>query len=340
VAAAAEGDDNKALLLPRQEDDDMGLGMEAVADGSATGLQAAPFVITMDNSNDQEERCRICLGEGSVDDVLIWPCHCVAPRHRSCLDQWRAGGQSSTSFTHCEVCGFQYQLMSPPEAALDTTREKCRTCKFYAFVARDSLLFFLLMQALIMLLGWGVYWCDSPRHNLEKWLPTSVWIDVGERGIYYVCGLLVFMLLLGLGGSIAMCAGVFPGSTEKQRNHAAADTCCMCNCGGCEGCNGCGGGCSGGGGGGGSGDGICLGVLMVLLLIVVAVLVAIGIFVLVFVASLLLQRIIQRHTHRLWLKQEAKAQRVVDFTRTARPVPIRPSAPLEVLMPSASVPVN
>jgi len=60
--------------------------------------------------------CRICYDEFEDRDEVIAPCLCSGSGKyicNECLQDWRANGSSSKSFTHCPTCEFEYHLENP-----------------------------------------------------------------------------------------------------------------------------------------------------------------------------------------------------------------------------------
>jgi len=159
-------------------------------------------------------------------------------------------------------------------------------------VARDTLGLFLVVQIIIILLGFFVRACDT-NNAIRDLFPASV--SDHEKTTYYICGFVLFFAILGFFGLCTVCLTNNTGPVHDP-------------CWGCYGCyfGDCNRSCSGGG----SDDGkACL----VIIVVLVVVLAFIGIFVGIFLASIFFQRIVQRHVKVLWLKQETKKYRVRDF---------------------------
>mmetsp|Transcript_50342 Transcript_50342/g.98669 ORF Transcript_50342/g.98669 Transcript_50342/m.98669 type:complete len:305 (+) Transcript_50342:26-940(+) len=261
--------------------------------------------------------CRICLDEGM--EGMIAPCRCKSDRkfvHRACLDNWRATktGAGGRSFTHCEVCQFEYVV----EVHDDEQLAKSRKRKFHALVARDSALVFLMLQLIIVALGALVHAMDthSTLRNMFPELISKHW-----KTTYYICGLVVFLAILGLIGLCSLCI-----CTDRSQTACNDSGCYYCYCGDCGDCK-----CDDAGGDGKE----CL----VILVIIAVVLALIGIFVGIFLSTLLLQKIIQKHNRVLWLKVETQKFKVVDFNGKQLPpmASAPPSADVEsgLLAPSA-----
>lgn len=264
------------------------------------------------------ETCRICLEEHSPSDLIgaemIAPCRCSGSRkyvHRDCLDSWRATKTGGRSFTHCEVCNFEYEI-----EVLDDERVDCsRKVKFHAHVARDTAAVFLVIQLIIIALAAIIAGLDTTRAMRDLFPP---WVNEHEKTSYYIWGFLFLLAGLGLAGLISLCTHGRPARNE----------CSYCYCGGCDDCR-----CHGSGGGGDDAAG-----LLVVLVVIVVVLAFIGFFVGIFLASLLMQKIVQRHYRILWLKSETKKFRVVNLD--GRPIPEHRAVAIDVPMayPTPSAP--
>lgn len=272
---------------------------------------------------------------------MIAPCRCKGSTqnvHRKCLDHWRATNPSSRAFTHCEICNFEYVI----EVCADEHAERVRQWKFKAFVARDSLLMFLAVQVAIVALGFLVRALDAQDKALWKLFSNADDLH-HEKTVYYLCGLVLFLAIVGLCG---VCHYACLDSNE--RNHC--DGCCDGHNGGCWyiSCNGNDCKCDGGGGG----DGLAA-VFVVLIILAVCslqarsfhsllsflfsffvcsvysvaqvILAFIGLFVGIFFASVMFHKMVQKHARVLWLKEEAHKYRVVDFQGRPPPLPSCPS---------------
>lgn len=224
------------------------------------------------------ETCRICLQEESLigpSKELIQPCMCTGTAkyvHRDCLDEWRANKLNRRAFTHCSVCNYMYtvQVVSLPPS-------KCSHA-IKARIARDSILVFLFVQLIICGIG-ALIWQMDTDGQVQRAFPD--WISDHEKTTYYVCGVLVFFVLLGLIGF------VFGGGCRNM------DGCWYC--GFCE---------------GGSGQGAEFLFMMMILLVVF--LFFIGLFVGIALASMWIQQTIQRRAKISWLREQTLRYKVVD----------------------------
>jgi hypothetical protein len=54
--------------------------------------------------------CRVCLGDDDQRS-MIWPCSCVEPVHRVCVEKWRAQGESQGASSVCFTCKTRYALI-------------------------------------------------------------------------------------------------------------------------------------------------------------------------------------------------------------------------------------
>jgi len=236
-------------------------------------------------------QCRICLQDDSPP-ALIAPCRCRGSAlfvHRDCLDNWRATKKDGRAFTHCSVCQFEYVVEPMAQGAEAQREEDERKCRFRLFVARDTIGMFLVVQVMIILLGFFVRACDT-RGQVRDLFPTAV--SDHEKTTYYICGFVLFFAIIGLLGLCTVCVA-------DSGRHDPCYGCYGCYIGDCRGCS-----------GGGSDDGkACL----IILVVMIVVLAFIGIFIGIFLATIFFQRIVQRHMKVLWLKQETKKYIVRDF---------------------------
>jgi hypothetical protein len=162
---------------------------------------------SQDDDAHDEKVCRICL-EDDHPDQMIAPCQCKGGSkwvHRECLDLWRTN-EKDRAFSQCTECLYKYHMMTVPQHQASTT--KWRRAKFYMLVSRDILLVTLGLQVVIGILGAFVWLCDSDEKSLLELFcggttcPNGDWHAVG---VYYVCGFLLLLVLMGLYGSITLC---------------------------------------------------------------------------------------------------------------------------------------
>jgi len=308
---------------------------------------------SVEMENKDEMQCKICLETDGND--LIAPCYCSGSSkwiHRSCLDTWRST-HAGRAFTHCGLCGFEYVI----EMADDSRDEECRRIRWKMYVARDTLAVFLLIQAVIIILGFIVKAMDVNGVAREAF---PHFLSDHEKTSYYIWGFIVFLASLGLIGTVLKCinhplfetggnrpanpyvhgapniqerldAGLVRQHTPRRR--ANGNPCCTGNncqgcycddphyCGDCRGCY-CGdcGTCHGCNCGNCNCSGDLKEGVILILIIALVILVFVGLFVVIFLGSLLVQKIMQRHMRILWLREETKKYVVVDFsTRTLPP---------------------
>lgn len=163
-----------------------------------------------DDDAHDEKCCRICL-EDDHPDQMIAPCQCKGGSkwvHRECLDLWRTN-EKDRAFSQCTECLYKYHMMIPPQYQTTSTM-KWRRAKFCMLVSRDILLVTFLLQVVIGLLGAFVWLCDSDKRSLlavfcggsTTTCPNGDWHAVG---VYYVCGFLLLLVMMGLYGSITLC---------------------------------------------------------------------------------------------------------------------------------------
>jgi hypothetical protein len=154
---------------------------------------------------DDEKVCRICL-EDDHPEQMISPCQCKGGSkwvHRECLDLWRIN-EKDRAFSQCTECLFKYHMVPPKYES--ATKSKWRRTKFYMLVSRDIILVTLLLQLVIGLLGAVVWLCDSEKSVLEVFCggTTCPNGDSHAVGVYYLCGFLLLLVVLGLYGSIIL----------------------------------------------------------------------------------------------------------------------------------------
>jgi hypothetical protein len=178
--------------------------------------------------DDEGELCRICLSEDDPQD-LIAPCNCAGSAkyvHRDCLDEWRASVDRPRAFSHCAVCTREFTLLpTRPHSALWK-----RQAKFKALVARDFFLAFLLCQACIVALGAIVRALDGalatclpgcqPAAGASEpgacvacapikhtFFPAMLSDGEHEKTYMYLCGLVMFLALIGMVGACGRFCG-------------------------------------------------------------------------------------------------------------------------------------
>jgi len=170
------------------------------------------------------------------------------------------------------VCNFEYEVEVLDEGAA----ENCRKLKFHAHVARDTFAVFLVIQLIIIILGFLMSAIDVGG-AMKDVFPQ--WVSEHSKTSYYIWGFLLLLAALGIIGIIYTCIIGTPSRTE-------CTYCYFANC-DLHHCH------------GGDND---LGGCLILVVIIIVVLAFIGFFVGIFLASLLMQKIVQRHYRYLWLK--------------------------------------
>jgi uncharacterized membrane protein YidH (DUF202 family) len=291
---------------------------------------------TIDISNNDHKQCRICMCTEDVND-LIAPCYCAGSMkyvHRSCIDEFRATNPHGRAFTHCPQCQFEYKVVVQDEE-VETNK---RLWRFRKFVARDTLLVFICIQAIIIGLGLLVRWHDLHAVYKVRDLFPDV-ISSHDKTSYYIWGALLFFALLGIFGVFYWCFHTKGCTDEReltQPNDVDPYVCCIPDP------------CSGpcycycpdthvhhGSGGSGNSGYDCMALIFGMVIILFVVLVLIGIVTALFLGTLAFQRIMQKHMKKLWLREETKKFVLVDFQYAAIPPPPTVPPPYTELAPSA-----
>jgi len=269
--------------------------------------------------------CRNCHSDDGDD--LIAPCHCsgsIKYVHRSCLNAWRAYSPNESSFTHCDVCHFEYRFKERPDLRAS------RIGRFVMYVARDFIGAMIIVQGIIALLATICWAADKSSGTLLRVFPTT-W---NTLAVYYVWGLFFFSLCAAIYGFILgiywCCADT---SRTRKSQSVTYDTypyfwgyyywwwypypgtyggCCPCDCycaGGhghtgcctcaCPSCGDCGGHCE-------SKDNNAMGLLAIVVLVV-------GIVIGVIVCTVIAALIIRNHMKILRRKQDAREMEIVDL---------------------------
>jgi uncharacterized membrane protein len=274
-----------------------------------------------------DQECRNCHEPGGE---LIAPCRCsgsIKWVHRSCLNEWRAVSPNPTSFSQCDVCGYEYELEYQEEGGFDWSK-----LKFAFLLSRDFLIFFAIINAvatLCSLFMWGV---DRNRErdkfftDVLHWSPPHLFIDwvYGWALFFFVIGLL--SIFLGIAKFCNCFVGCCDTPTHSTYNYGwGGYYCYVCwipdpaptggSCGTCS-CNDCNvGHCHGDCGGGDCKDGAAA--LLVILIIIIIAIIVIGVVVAVFLGVTLGMRIVARHLHVLQNRHRAGQFLVVDLSQKA-----------------------
>eukprot|EP01089_Gocevia_fonbrunei_P009547 TRINITY_DN2187_c0_g1_i1.p1 TRINITY_DN2187_c0_g1~~TRINITY_DN2187_c0_g1_i1.p1 ORF type:complete len:311 (-),score=36.70 TRINITY_DN2187_c0_g1_i1:23-955(-) len=285
---------------------------------------------SMSLMGDSERVCRNCHDSEPTEE-LIAPCNCngsIKWVHRSCLDEWRAVSPNPTSFAHCDVCQFEYQLIYEGEGGCDWQK-----IKFSFLVTRDFLLLFLIINTITSLCSLFIWAVDKDyvqRDQLCKYLHLG---SPPHLLINWVSGWAFFFFCLGIMAifySLLKCCGCldcgkesrgythdtynyngfgvyycwfcwYPGPTY---NSGSCGSCGLCGCGNCTGSSGNSTNCSGGD---------CkvddAGGLVALLVVIVILIIIIGAIVGILLVVLFGMAVAKRHVY--VLNQRAKAGRYV-----------------------------
>jgi RING-variant domain len=181
--------------------------------------------------------CRICLDEedegNDNDDPMIAPCMCKGSSkwvHRSCLDSWRTN-EPDRAFAQCTECRYSYHLVAshpqhPSSSAVSQLPAASSfwnqpRMKFCFFVSRDVCTVTLLMQLLIIGLGYIIMLFDKRQHwdlthlvlnpnsscyaAASSDTKTTFWCRHNEAAIYYLFGIIALLVIVGIIGSIIFC---------------------------------------------------------------------------------------------------------------------------------------
>lgn len=293
-----------------------GSAAEAVVDVDV--IERRPLIMDRDDVDleagpGEQPQCRICLESDGRD--FIAPCKCKGSQkyvHRECLDNWRSI-KEGFAFCHCTTCKTPYHIRVHTPAD-----RKWRTLKFRFFVTRDILSIFFAVQLVISLFGYLVYTVD---HRIGNKL-EHIWGFVNDYPFYYLCGVIVFLVFLGLSGCFMTCY-------DRRLRNELAQPCrevCLCCCEGdcrvpgtlcmwtdcamcCEGCAGSLGECTSCV----AGAGEAAPVLMIVALVALAIFAVVGLFYSVLVTTMVVQRIWQRHYHILAKRMLTKEYVVEDL---------------------------
>lgn len=213
-------------------------------------------------------RCRECNGSAAP---LLWVCYCFEGIHKRCLHDTIQQAQTEFRRTHCGVCNFPFVY---------DVRQKLPE---RAFMPRDSSWdLFCLLQLIVVTLGCIIFLCDR-THRLPALLPSlSFLIDMGDKGVYYGCGGLVFLFLL----ICARCGLLLYRQLKKEEPS--------------------------------EGDAYLL-ILFVFFVVMALVLIFVGSFVLNFVILRWFQWVLQHYAWKRWLHQEMQSNPIHDFGFHCRP---------------------
>eukprot|EP01029_Cantina_marsupialis_P004852 TRINITY_DN1511_c0_g4_i1.p1 TRINITY_DN1511_c0_g4~~TRINITY_DN1511_c0_g4_i1.p1 ORF type:complete len:377 (+),score=78.83 TRINITY_DN1511_c0_g4_i1:109-1239(+) len=188
--------------------------------------------------------CRLC-GKTEEDrdlesgvSTMIWPCKCSAGIHRECLDRWRAV-KGSESFVKCDGCDVSYRL----EVKEGVNVEK-RKSKFGLLFFRDTLAFLVIVQLIILACAFLVERVDScsgkggcgtnckphcgennaPGGKLLNLFFIGKW-EMGYKATYYLLGLALFLLFLGI---VALIVSAYRKIADKKFCDCSGELDSMC----------------------------------------------------------------------------------------------------------------
>lgn len=174
-----------------------------------------------DDDDDDERCCRICLQDDDPDDMLA-PCHCRGTAkwvHRECLDLWRTN-ERDRAFGQCTECQFRYLFETPSSSSSSSSqRAWTRRAGFCLFLSRDFGLVLVIVQLMIALLGWLAMTIDRAYDSVLLSTLSGKNCDTPDDyaaahrflwchhplAVYYLCGVLGLLVLLGLSGSTVFC---------------------------------------------------------------------------------------------------------------------------------------
>ncbi|KAF2431471.1 hypothetical protein EJ08DRAFT_610412 [Tothia fuscella] len=133
-----------------------------------------PHTTAAEKSQEDPDTCRICRGEGSVDEPLFYPCKCsgsIKFVHQDCLMEWLSHSQKK----HCELCKtpFRFTKLYSP-----TMPNKLPTSVFIE-KAMKHLLSHLLVWIRGAFVGavWLVAlpWCMRYAWRIVFWVGDAGW---------------------------------------------------------------------------------------------------------------------------------------------------------------------
>lgn len=133
----------------------------------------------------EEYTCRVCYDDSLDRSEVIVPCLCSGSGKyicKECLQDWRANGETSRSFTHCPTCSFEYHLENdgPRDHFLEGTicmipaTSFGRKSYFRYLVFSDFFLGFFIINAYLLQLGILIRWFDSH----ERLVDVMPWDEV------------------------------------------------------------------------------------------------------------------------------------------------------------------
>lgn len=236
-----------------------------------------------------------------------------------------------------------------------------------SFLLRELISFLLALQIVIAALGAVVYGLD---HATGSKIANRISGGDDAVGLYYLCGTLAFLALLGLFTLVGACCY---GCECTGIDNTGDDLCCAyyccwwgdhcnpawyyspgyyghgascgapefrpCGPGDCNGCGGCD--CGGCDCGGDQSEAV-----LIILLVIVIILAIIGFFVLMYILIIVGQRLFQRHVEILSRREVCRQQEVVDLSEIDPDdvdkyavVDVEPSAPSEKDMPNMATPI-
>ena len=126
------------------------------------------------------DTCRICRGEGSIEEPLFYPCKCsgsIKYVHQSCLVEWLSHSQKK----HCELCKtpFRFTKLYSPHMPKRVPipvffRQAALHCwKAFLTAARFQLVLFV----------WVLWlpWCTRTIWRGFFWIGDGAWVDIMSK---------------------------------------------------------------------------------------------------------------------------------------------------------------
>jgi len=170
----------------------------------------------------QETICRFCHGSAEESELIV-PCACsgsIKYVHRTCLDSWRAASPNPQSFSNCDVCHFTYRLRELRE------KHRAAQAKFVLLMLRDFFLFAIVVNALILGLGFLAS-LVHPNQILHSYLPSSNlvnpdWSPAAQAvAIAYECGAVVLLFIIGVVGSCVYCVKLCTKNSRREPSYSS-----------------------------------------------------------------------------------------------------------------------
>ena len=130
-------------------------------------------------SVDEPDTCRICRGEGSVEEPLFYPCKCsgsIKFVHQSCLMEWLSHSQKK----YCELCKTMFRFTKLYHPQMPETVPLPVFLRQAMVHTLKSLMTWTRWQLVIFVwLGW-VPWCMRTVWRGLFWIGDGGWVDWEE----------------------------------------------------------------------------------------------------------------------------------------------------------------